>query len=186
VLAEAHAVLVLNPIIAALLQPYSSRLCIVPWGMDPARFPWPVERGTPAVRAEGGVGRPAPNSAEPAANVDGGVELTTLFMAAVAGETIKGYHVAHEACRILRQTRSDFELVVTFDPPGQIDKFTRSAGWCSLAELPRRYRDADICLVPTIAQDSLSGIVGPLLRPFRQFFAAIRAKPHPCIWAARL
>ena len=77
-------------------------------------------------------------------------------MAAVAGETIKGYHVAHEACRILRQTRTDFELVVTFDPPGQIDEFTRSVGWCSLAELPRHYRDADICLVPTIAQDSLS------------------------------
>ena len=76
--------------------------------------------------------------------------------AAVAGEYIKGYHVAHEACRILRHTRSDFELVVTFDPPGPIDEFTRSVGWCSLAELPRHYRQADICLVPTIAQDSLS------------------------------
>ena len=81
---------------------------------------------------------------------------TRLFMAAVAGETIKGYHVAHEACRILRQSRADFELVVTFDPPGPIDEFTRSVGWCSLAELPRHYREADICLVPTIAQDSLS------------------------------
>ena len=77
-------------------------------------------------------------------------------MAAVAGETIKGYHVAHEACRLLRQTRSDFELVVTFDPAGPIDEFTRSVGWCSLADLPRHYRAADICLVPTIAQDSLS------------------------------
>jgi glycosyltransferase involved in cell wall biosynthesis len=77
-------------------------------------------------------------------------------MAAVAGETIKGFNVAHEACRILRQTRSDFELVVTFDPPGQIDEFTRSVGWCSLDDLPRHYRAADICLVPTIAQDSLS------------------------------
>jgi len=84
--------------------------------------------------------------------------VVKLFMAAVAGEFIKGYHVAHEACRILRQSRSDFELVVTFDPPGpgQIDEFTRSVGWCSLAELPRHYREADICLVPTIAQDSLS------------------------------
>jgi glycosyltransferase involved in cell wall biosynthesis len=77
-------------------------------------------------------------------------------MAAVAGETIKGYHVAHEACRILRQTRSDFELVVTFDPAGPIDEFTRSVGWCSLDALPGHYRAADICLVPTIAQDSLS------------------------------
>jgi len=79
-----------------------------------------------------------------------------LFVAAVAGETIKGFHIAHEACRLLRQTRSDFELVVTFDPPGQIDEFTRSVGWQSQAELPRHYRGADICLVPTIAQDGLS------------------------------
>ena len=69
---------------------------------------------------------------------------------------IKGFHVAHEACRILRETRSDFELVVTFDPPGQIDEFTRSVGWCSQAELPKHYRAADIFLVPTIAQDALS------------------------------
>ena len=80
----------------------------------------------------------------------------TLFMAAVAGEVIKGFHVAHEACRILRETRTDFELVVTFDPAGPIDEFTRSVGWCSQDELPRHYRDADICLVPTIAQDALS------------------------------
>jgi glycosyltransferase involved in cell wall biosynthesis len=82
--------------------------------------------------------------------------VITLFMAAVQGEFIKGYHVATEACRLLRQTRSDFELVVTFDPLGRIDEFTRSVGWCSQAELPRHYRAADICLVPTIAQDGLS------------------------------
>jgi glycosyltransferase involved in cell wall biosynthesis len=29
-------------------------------------------------------------------------------------------------------------------------------GWCSHADVPRHYRDADICLVPTIAQDGLS------------------------------
>ena len=45
---------------------------------------------------------------------------------------------------------------MTFDPPGPIDEFTRSVGWCSLADLPRHYREADICLVPTIAKDSLS------------------------------
>jgi glycosyltransferase involved in cell wall biosynthesis len=77
-------------------------------------------------------------------------------MAAVQGEFIKGYHVAHEACRLLRQSRSDFELVVTFDLAGRIDEFTRSVGRCSQDDLPRHYRAADICLVPTIAQDGLS------------------------------
>ena len=40
-LSEAEAVLVLNPVIAAMLEPYCSRVRIVPWGMDAARFPWP-------------------------------------------------------------------------------------------------------------------------------------------------
>ena len=127
--------LALNPLTAALLEPYARRLCVVPWGMDPSRFPWPRDNG----RRE----RPA----------DG---VATLFMAAVAGEIMKGFHVAHEACRLLRKSRSDFDLVVTFDLPGRIDEFTRSVGWCSQAELPRHYRDADICLVPTIAQEGLS------------------------------
>jgi glycosyltransferase involved in cell wall biosynthesis len=140
-LAQAEAVLVLNPVIAALVEPYCSRVTIVPWGMDKMRFPWPVRDGTR--ECETALGETAPSA-------------TRLFMAAVAGETIKGFHVAHEACRILRKERTDFELVVTFDPPGTIDEFTRSVGWCSLDDLPRHYRQADICLVPTIAQDSLS------------------------------
>jgi glycosyltransferase involved in cell wall biosynthesis len=155
-LSEAEAVLVLNPVIEAMLQPYASQVRVVPWGMDSARFPWPVHEGAgtvgrPAVVEAGGIVSHSPN-VRPAANA----HHATLFMASVAGETIKGYHVAHEACRILRETRSDFELVVTHDPPGPIDEFTRSVGWCSLADLPRHYRAADICLVPTIAQDSLS------------------------------
>ena len=40
---EAEAVLVLNPITAAMLEPYARRVCIVPWGIDPARFPWGVD-----------------------------------------------------------------------------------------------------------------------------------------------
>ena len=70
--------------------------------MDPARFPWP-----PPVEPRD----TAPNT------------RATLFMAAVTGEFIKGGHIAHEACRILREARSDFELVVTSDPPGRIDEF---------------------------------------------------------------
>ncbi len=138
-LLEAEAVLALNPLTAAMLEPFSGRVRVVPWGIDAARFPWPPpERGW---------------SDEPASR-----RPAVVFMAAVAGEFIKGFHVAHEACRLLRQERDDFELVVTFDPPGKgrIDEFTRSVGWCSQAELPRYYREADLCLVPTIAQDGLS------------------------------
>jgi len=225
---NAEAVLVLNPLIGALVEPYARSVRVVPWGMDPARFPWPppleggvgrpgeeegeVRRPAPSARPtasageeggvgrpstqEGGVGRPSPSAGRPAPSTDGGgvgrpspsagrpapstdgggvgrpspsadrpppsaegpARSAVLFIAAVASEFIKGFHVAHEACRILRRTRSDFELVVTFDPPGpgRIDEFTRSVGWCSQADLPRHYRAADICLVPAIAQEGLS------------------------------
>ena len=134
-LRDAEAALVLNPLIGALLEPYARQVHVIPWGMDTARFPWPPPD-------ESG---PKPENSP-----------ATLFMAAVAGEFIKGAHVAHEACRILRQSRSDFELVITSDPPGRIDEFTRSVGWCSQADLPRHYRAADVLLTPTIAQDGLS------------------------------
>ena len=200
---EAEAVLVLNPITAALVEPYARRVCIVPWGIDPARFPWAVDEIDSNLRGDDSspprtesdvvpsglgeeeegcgmaIGFPAftrravrsrPSGALETADVVGGLgdgrdgdgaahdtkTVVRLFMAAVAGEFIKGFQVAHEACGILRETRSDFELVVTFDPAGRIDEFTRSIGWCSQAELPGHYRAADICLVPTIAQDALS------------------------------
>ncbi|MDR3637364.1 MAG: glycosyltransferase family 4 protein [Isosphaeraceae bacterium] len=132
---EADAVLVLNPLTEAILSPFARRIRVVPWGMDPERFPWP------------------PPEESPASSPDG---VVTLFMAAVTGEFIKGFHILHEACRRLRQSRTDFELVVTFDPPGRIDEFTRSVGWVSQEELPRHYRAADLCVVPTIAQEGLS------------------------------
>ena len=128
-LQEAEAVLVLNPLTAAMLEPYASRVCVVPWGIDPARFPWAAglspSRGDLPVHVECG-GR------ETRAHQSRAVRL---FMAAVAGETIKGYHVAHEACRLLRQTRSDFELVVTFDPPGP-GRSTSSRGRSAGARRP--------------------------------------------------
>jgi glycosyltransferase involved in cell wall biosynthesis len=103
--------------------------------MDPARFPWPPP-------------------AEPTLRADPG--LTTIFMAGLPDEYIKGFRVAREACRLLRRSRSDFELVVTGDPPGRFDELTRFVGWASQEELPRHYRSADVCIVPTVAQEGLS------------------------------
>ena len=134
-LEEAEAVLVLNPLVEAMLAPYCRDVRVVPWGMDPARFPWPPP-------------------AEPRDPARAGV--VAFFLAALVNEYMKGFHIAREACRILRRTRSDFELVVTGDPPGRVNEFTRFIGWQSQADLPRCYRAADVCLVPTIAQEGLS------------------------------
>ena len=50
---DAEAVLVLNPITAALLEPYARRVCIVPWGIDPARFPWRVDEMDSDLQGDG-------------------------------------------------------------------------------------------------------------------------------------
>jgi glycosyltransferase involved in cell wall biosynthesis len=129
-LQEAEAVLVLNPFTEALLSPYARRVCVVPWGMDPARFPWPPPE----------VERPVPR----------------IFLAAVVEEFMKGFHVLHEACARLWRQRQDFELVATGNPPGPVDDFTRFTGWVSQEDLPRHYWETDITAVPTIAQEGLS------------------------------
>ena len=47
-LEEAEAVLVLNPLIASLIEPFAQRVRVVPWGMDSSRFPWPQDGGKKA------------------------------------------------------------------------------------------------------------------------------------------
>jgi hypothetical protein len=46
-LRDAEAVLALNPLTAAMLEPFASRVRVVPWGLDPARFPWPPPESEP-------------------------------------------------------------------------------------------------------------------------------------------
>jgi len=41
-LLEAEAVLALNPLTAGMLEPFARRVCVVPWGIDAGRFPWPA------------------------------------------------------------------------------------------------------------------------------------------------
>lgn len=130
-LRDAEAALVLNPATAELLKPYTRQVLVVPWGMDPARFPWPV---------------PEPPSQE----------RLTIFQAGVIDEPMKGFHVLHAACERLWQKRQDFELVATGEPAGPVDAFTRFTSWVNQDELPRYYQAADIVVVPTVAQEGLS------------------------------
>jgi glycosyltransferase involved in cell wall biosynthesis len=131
---EAVAVLVVNPLHEAMLSPYSDRVRVVTAGMDPARFPWPWPD------------EPAPREGPP---------VRSIFFAGLVDEVMKGFHVVHQACALLRQRRHDFELVATGDPPGRVDDFTRFVGWLSQEELPRHLRAADMLVMPTIAQEAL-------------------------------
>lgn len=133
-LAEVEAVLVLNPYTEAILSPYARRVAVVPWGMDPARFPWPWPGAFPA-------------------NPDRPV---VIFQAGLPDEPMKGFHVLHAACERLRRKRQDFQLVVTGTPAGRVDAFTHFTGWHSQEDLPQLYHASDIVAVPTIAQEGLS------------------------------
>jgi hypothetical protein len=39
---QTGAVIVLNPLLGALIEPYCSRASIFPWAMGKTRFPWPA------------------------------------------------------------------------------------------------------------------------------------------------
>jgi glycosyltransferase involved in cell wall biosynthesis len=132
-LANAEAVLVVNPLHEVMLGPYARQVRVVTSGMDPARFPnpWPDD---PASR---------PRSAR------------VVFFAGLVQEMIKGFDVLHEACARLWKHRQDFELVATGEPAVRVDAFTRFVGWQSQPDLPRHLRASDIVAVPTIAQDAL-------------------------------
>jgi len=102
--------------------------------MDPARFPdpWPNDPAPPADRA-----------------------VKQILFAGILDETIKGFHVLHDACQLLWQRRQDFELLVTTDPVGRIDDFTRTVGWQTQPSLPQVMRSVEIVAVPAIAQEAL-------------------------------
>lgn len=132
---DAEAVLVVNPLTEAMVSPYAKVVRTVTAGMDPHRFPWPWTSKPTAGRPEDG--------------------RAMLLFAGLASEPIKGFRVLHEAGSILWQRRQDFELVVTDDPPGRVDAFTRYVGWQTQEDLPQFLRAADILVMPTIAQEAL-------------------------------
>jgi glycosyltransferase involved in cell wall biosynthesis len=134
VLAQAEAVLVVNPLTAAMIAPYAKAVRVVTAGMDPARFPWPWPDDTAGQGPRG---------------------VQQIFFAGLVEEWIKGFHLAQEACALLWRTRRDIELVATGDPPGRVNEFTRFVGWLSQEDLPRHLRAADLLIMPTIAQEAL-------------------------------
>ncbi|MFM8476586.1 MAG: glycosyltransferase family 4 protein [Planctomycetaceae bacterium] len=128
--ADAAGILVVNPLIGALCEPYARQVHVIPSGFDQRRFQQLPERDF----------------------ADNGVRL--LF-AGLMAELMKGFHVLYEACCRLWDLGQDFELHVTSDP-GQYDApFLRYRGWKDQNELPCLMADVDIVVVPTVAQEAL-------------------------------
>ncbi|MCA9052207.1 MAG: glycosyltransferase family 4 protein [Planctomycetaceae bacterium] len=131
-LRNAHAVLAVNPQIADLLAPHASHVRVVPSGFDPDRFPQQYI--------------PPPDSTDR--------RLRILF-AGLTEEFMKGFQVLQAAGEQLWQRRKDFEIIVTADPAGRINEYTRAIGWQSQTDLPDVIVNADLLAFPTVAQEAL-------------------------------
>lgn len=128
--ANAEAILVVNPLIGALCEPYAKDVRVIPSGFDPRRFD----------------NLPVRNFGEGA---------WRILFAGLVHELMKGFHVMFEACCRLWDVRQDFELHVTGDPDTYEAPFLRYRGWKNQSDLPSLMAECDIVVVPTIAQEAL-------------------------------
>ena len=112
-------------------------MLVTPAAIDASRFPWPP-----------------PNEARP----DDFRDRKIVFFSGHIDDPIKGFRVLHEACSRLWQRRQDFVLVATGDPAGRVDDFTHYTGWLTQEELPFELHKADLCVVPSIGQESFGRV----------------------------
>lgn len=130
--ANAEGVLVVNPSIARLVEPYARSVHVIPSGFDARRFLASV--------------KPPPNCE---------VRKLRVLFAGLVDEFMKGFHVLQEAGEMLWQQRQDFEIWATADPPGPVNEYTCYVGWQSQQSLPQLIRECDVLVFPTIAQEAL-------------------------------
>ena len=131
-IANASAILVVNPMIATFFEPVSQNVYVIPPGVDGDRFPWPVNdecRFDPS--------RP-----------------TTILFASDPREPIKGFSILQQACSKLWERRRDFRLVVTATSDQPVVEFADFIGWQSQQELPDLFQRAEIVTVPSTCPDS--------------------------------
>ncbi len=129
--ADATGILVVNPLIAECVKPYSRAVYILPSGFDARRFPNPS---------------PLPPTR------DG---CLRLLFAGVVEEPMKGFAVLQAACQKLWERRQDFRLLVTASPTGPHEEFVDYVGWQSQQDLPALIAACDILVCPTIAEEAL-------------------------------
>jgi len=128
--ANAEAILVVNPLIGALCEPFAKDVHVIPSGFDANRF-----QNLPARRFGEGACR--------------------ILFAGLVNEVMKGFYVLFGACCRLWEIRQDFELHITADPGDYNAPFIRHRGWKNQSDLPSLMADSDVVVVPTIAQEAL-------------------------------
>jgi glycosyltransferase involved in cell wall biosynthesis len=130
-LANAEAVLVHNPLIAAALEPYA-KVRVVPIGVDANTF---------------GAIRPL----ETVGNANKGVKQ--ILFAGRTRDLVKGFQILSAACEILWRTRQDFRVVATGEPEEPNRPFIEWKGWRSHAEMSTLVAETDLVAAPAVASE---------------------------------
>ena len=81
-------------------------------------------------------------------------EKKVILMTGRAVDYSKGLHIIKRCGALLAQRRDDFEFWVTVEAPfvRQVP-WIRPLGWHDVSELPAFYRQADICVVPSVWEE---------------------------------
>jgi glycosyltransferase involved in cell wall biosynthesis len=118
--------IVYNEAMAGLLRPVCPEVVVVPGGVNANQFTF----APPPPRAAG-----APK---------------VILMAGRAEDPAKGVDTLRRAGEILRAKRSDFEIWATLPEDTPASDWFKPIGWHSAEALRMRYREADICVVPSL------------------------------------
>jgi glycosyltransferase involved in cell wall biosynthesis len=129
-LANAAAVLVLNPLIAAALEPYAATVRVVPNGVDARTF-----------------------GQVPALSADGSDGIKWIVFGGRTHDPVKGFQILRAAGERLWRDRQDFRIIATEDENGSDSPFIKSRGWQSHADMPALLAIADILAAPAVASE---------------------------------
>lgn len=125
-LSKLAAIIVYNPIEAERVRPYHENVHVITGGVHVDSFAF-----TPL--PERGPG-----------------EKKVILMTGRAEDEAKGLKTLRKAADMLAQTRSDFEVRVTWHGYVEDTPYFKAIGWHDHAGIMRLYQDADVCVVPSL------------------------------------
>jgi len=123
-LRQTRMLVVSNTTLAEELTPFHGNIRVLPGGVDVDAVP----------RAEQERGRAAKR----------------ILMSGRVDDPLKGLGTLLEAGALLRETRQDFEIVLTHHDHDLENDWVRCTGWLSHEEALAEYAGADICAVPSV------------------------------------
>lgn len=128
-LSEASGLICNNNLIAERIRRYNHNVMVIPSGIDTAMFSPPSEK-----------------------HLSGdGLMQYIIFMPGRADDPVKGLSVLSQAAKFLWSRRQDFQIWFTclgdYTPR---ESFLKNIGWMRPEELPAIYRQASVCVVPSL------------------------------------